>query len=119
MVEQQQTINFVTVTPGLLRVIVQVGLSNTAHKNVDCWSSRHGPVETNLTRNLEVWGLIPGLTQWVKDLAFPRAVVPVTAIVLTGPLAWESLYTANAALKSKNKKQKTPTQTAQITFNLI
>ena len=24
---------------------------------------------TNLTRNCEVEGLIPGLTQWVKDLA--------------------------------------------------
>ena len=32
-------------------------------------SSRHGTVETNLTRNHEVVGLIPGLTQWVKDLA--------------------------------------------------
>ena len=26
---------------------------------------------TNLTRNQEVSGLIPGLTQWVKDLALP------------------------------------------------
>ena len=25
---------------------------------------------TNLTRNQEVVGSIPGLTQWVKDLAF-------------------------------------------------
>ena len=38
-------------------------------------SSRHGTAETNLTRNHEVVGSIPGLTQWVKDLAFPRAVV--------------------------------------------
>ena len=30
-------------------------------------SSYCGTVETNLTRNLEVAGLIPGLTQWVKD----------------------------------------------------
>ena len=27
-------------------------------------------METNLTRNLEDAGLIPGLVQWVKDLAF-------------------------------------------------
>ena len=32
-------------------------------------SSHLGAVETNPTRNHEVVGLIPGLTQWVKDLA--------------------------------------------------
>ena len=30
---------------------------------------------TNLTRNQEVEGLIPGLVQWVKDLALLWAVV--------------------------------------------
>ena len=35
---------------------------------------------TNLTRNHEVVGLIPGLAQWVKDLVLPLAVVSVTDV---------------------------------------
>ena len=38
-------------------------------------SSRRGTVETNSTRNHEVASSIPGLTQWVKDLAWLCAVV--------------------------------------------
>ena len=30
-----------------------------------------GAAETNLTRIREVWGSIPGLTQWVKDPVLP------------------------------------------------
>ena len=34
-------------------------------------SSYSGSVETNPTSNYEVLGSIPGLDQWVKDLALP------------------------------------------------
>ena len=33
------------------------------------WSSHRCTAEMNLTRNHEVAGVIPGLVQWVKDLA--------------------------------------------------
>ena len=38
-------------------------------------SSHHGAVEINQTRNHEVVSLIPGLTQWAKDLVLLSTVV--------------------------------------------
>ena len=41
-----------------------------SHNNQDSvGSSCRGAAEMNPTRNHEVMGLIPGLAQWVKDLA--------------------------------------------------
>ena len=36
---------------------------------LEMWSSCHGVAEMNPTRNDDVVGLIPGFTQWVKDLS--------------------------------------------------
>ena len=43
----------------------------SAIKKNEVGSSRCGAAEKNLTRNHEVAGLFPGLTQWVKDLVLP------------------------------------------------
>ena len=58
---------------------------------------------TNLTRNHEVVGSIPGLAQW--DLALlwlwhrPAAVAPIQ------PLAWGPPYAKGVALKKKKKRK--------------
>ena len=77
-------------------------------------SSRRGTAKTNPTGNQEVAGSIPGLAQWVKDLAScgvgcrwgsdlallwlwhrPGATAPIR------PLAWEPPYAEGAALKRR------------------
>ena len=60
---------------------------------------------TNLTRNHGVAGSIPGLTQWVKDLAWlwlwcrPAAIDPIRSV------AWEPPCAMGVALE-KTKRQK-------------
>ena len=84
------------------------------------WSSHCGAAETNLTGNHEVVGLIPGLAQVGRgsgvtmscgvgcrlgcDLALLWLWWRPAAVALIPPLAWESLYAAGAALKSKKIK---------------
>ena len=57
---------------------------------------------TNLTRNHVVVGSIPGLAQWVKDLAV-TAVVWVPGVVRVRSLAWELPHASGIAPKIKGE----------------
>ena len=85
-------------------------------------SSHRGAAEMNPTGNHEVVGSIPGLTQWVKNLAFCHELwytwrlssdpallwlwCRLAAAAWIGPLAWELPYAAGMALKREKQKQK-------------
>ena len=75
-------------------------------KSTSFWSSHRGSAKMNLTRNYEVVGSIPGLAQWVKDLALLWLWCRLAATALIGPLAWEPPYATGAALKRLKKKKK-------------
>jgi len=54
-----------------IRVSCIAHLLKKVYINIQSKSSHGGAAEANQTRNHEVAGLIPGLAQWVKDLALP------------------------------------------------
>ena len=61
-------------------------------------NSCHGGAETNRTRNHEVAGLIPGLAQGFKDLAFFRELWhKVSDVARIPPVLWLWLRLADAA----------------------
>ena len=72
------------------------------------WEFCRGAAEMNPTRNHEVVDLIPGLLQWVKDLVLLWLWHRLAATAPIRPLAWESPYASDVALKSEKTKTHYP-----------
>ena len=70
------------------------------------WNSCHDSAITNLTSIHEDMSLIPGLTQWVKDLVWLWLEHKLEATAPIWPLARELPYTAGVALKRHTHTQK-------------
>ena len=116
----QQSENVLTLLTCFPQPEAQTNKNNLPlHQKLEKRSSHLGSVVTNLTSIREDSGSIPGLTHWVKDPAWPRAVVQVAdearilsccgvaraATALMQPLTWNLPYAMAVASKRQKKKR--------------
>ena len=76
-------------------------------------SSHRDAAEMNPTRNHEVVGSIPGLAQWVTDLALLWLWRRLAATTLIRPLAWEPPFSMGVAPKRQKRPKKNPKKQKQ------